>query len=376
MAGVSDLRELRTNWEAFGREDPLWAILALPGKRFGRWEMKEFFDTGVAEVRELMRRLEGIGYPKGRERALDFGCGVGRLTQALAGHFTEVVGVDIAESMLRRARALNRFGVRCSYVHNDRRDLAVLGGREFDLIYTAYVLQHMEPSYAGGYVAEFVRLLRSGGVAVFQMPAARRSSPQLPASAFRARVALSPRTPLTLRAGTINYLTVTATNLGDVPWPAHGHRAVHVGNHWRRTKDGELVTQDDGRASFFDDVPPGGSEDVTLEIRTPSKAGDYFLDIDLVQEEVTWFAEHGMAPDRITVRVERRLPSLRPPEASRKVPRMEMYTLPPERVREWVGEAGGRVVMEWPLFSAGADWALKEWDIRCYVATRSDADGA
>jgi hypothetical protein len=146
-----------------------------------------------------------------------------------------------------------------------------------------------------------------------------------------------------------------------------------VGNHWRSAKDGALVIQDDGRAHFFDDVPAGGSQDVTLEIRTPKKAGDYFLDIDLVQEEVAWFAEHGMTPDRIPVRVERRLPGLSPTEASRKVPRMEMYTVPPTRVRQWIEEAGGRVVEEWPLFSAGADWARKEWDIRCYVATRTDA---
>ena len=52
---------------------------------------------------------------------------------------------------------------------------------------------------------------------------------------------------------------------------------------------------------------------------------------------------------------------------------MEMYTVPPAGVRQWIEEAGGWVVEEWPLFSAGADWARKEWDIRCYVATRTDA---
>ena len=115
---MSDLRRLRANWEAFGKQDPFWAILTLPGKRLGRWNVREFFETGVVEVDELMRRLEAIQHPGHRERALDFGCGVGRVTQALAGHFAEVVGVDIARSMLARARRLNGFGSRCLYVHN------------------------------------------------------------------------------------------------------------------------------------------------------------------------------------------------------------------------------------------------------------------
>jgi SAM-dependent methyltransferase len=368
---VSDLRELRANWEAFGKEDPLWAILALPGKRFGRWQIDEFFETGVAEVRELMRRLDAIGYPEHRDRALDFGCGVGRLTQALAGPFAEVVGVDIAESMLSRARFLNRFGTRCSYRHNDRSNLRVFRGRNFDLVYTAYVLQHMALPYARGYVAEFIRVLRPGGVAVFQMPTARRSAAELPPSAFRGRVAPASRSPLRLRAGTVHTMTVSASNLGDRLWPAHGRRAVHVGNHWKRAKDGAVVAHDDGRASFFEDLPPGCSEDVALEIRAPSKPGRYFLDIDLVQEDVAWFAEHGATPERLRVRVKRPWPGFsrsQPQEA----PRMEMYTVSPEQVGRWVEDAGGRIVQEWPLFSAGADWALKEWDIRCYVAIRSD----
>ena len=50
---------------------------------------------------------------------------------------------DVDLSMLSRARLLNRFGTRCSYLHNDRSDLRVFPDRNFDLVYTAYVLQHM-----------------------------------------------------------------------------------------------------------------------------------------------------------------------------------------------------------------------------------------
>jgi len=372
MRLVAELRDLRANWEAFGKQDPLWAVLSLPGKRFGRWGIDEFLQTGVAEVADLMRRLDAIGYPRRRERALDFGCGVGRLTQALAQYFAQVVGVDIARTMLDRARRLNRFPSRCTYVHNDRRDLQMFPDDHFDLIYSAYVLQHIAPEYGRDYVAEFIRVLRPEGVAVFQMPRGGRSSPPLPATAFRGRVAIASRAPPETYAGSRQFLRVEATNLGDAPWPAYGRRSVHVGNHWTNAKDGDVVVQDDGRASFTEDLAPGDSEVITLEVRAPTKPGPYLLDIDLVQEEVAWFAERGLAAQRQPVRVKRGWPHL-PVGRTTEQPHMEMHMVSPEEIRRWIEYAGGRLVVVWPLFSAGAEVALKEWDILTYVAARSES---
>jgi predicted TPR repeat methyltransferase len=50
-----------------------------------------------------------------RDTALDFECGVGRVTQALCARFARCDGVDIAGSMIRLARQYNRFGDRCQY---------------------------------------------------------------------------------------------------------------------------------------------------------------------------------------------------------------------------------------------------------------------
>jgi cyclopropane fatty-acyl-phospholipid synthase-like methyltransferase len=51
-----------------------------------RWTTEEFFATGVTEIAALMAEARGFGLPASRRRALDFGCGLGRLTQALADH--------------------------------------------------------------------------------------------------------------------------------------------------------------------------------------------------------------------------------------------------------------------------------------------------
>src|SRR5262249_21187503 len=140
-----DLDRLRRNWDQFGKEDPLWAILTIPEKQGGRWDVSEFFATGEREISEALRYLAELGHAPRRLRALDFGCGVGRLTQALALHFQEVVGVDIAPSMIAAADRFNRHGQRCRYVENTLPDLSFFADGSFDFIYSVIALQHMDP---------------------------------------------------------------------------------------------------------------------------------------------------------------------------------------------------------------------------------------
>jgi ubiquinone/menaquinone biosynthesis C-methylase UbiE len=164
------LRELQRNWDTFGSSDPLWAILTDPSKTGNRWGIEEFFSTGVAEIQDVMAWLESIYPLPRRRRALDFGCGVGRVTQPLAAFFDEAVGVDVAPSMIRLAVQYNRCGERCRYVLNEAEHLRCFEDETFDLIYSGLTLQHMEPSHAQGYLAEFTRILSPGGAMVFQLP--------------------------------------------------------------------------------------------------------------------------------------------------------------------------------------------------------------
>src|SRR5688500_10455568 len=118
-AAMADLEPLRALWDQLGREDPLWAVLTRPDRRGRTWDEDEFFATGRREIAEVLGRLPELPGESPR-RALDFGCGVGRLTQALAERFDAVVGVDVAASMIEEARARNRVGPRCTYLLNER----------------------------------------------------------------------------------------------------------------------------------------------------------------------------------------------------------------------------------------------------------------
>jgi SAM-dependent methyltransferase len=162
-----ELGRLRARWEAFGREDPLWAVLSNPAKKGRKWDVDEFFGTGEAEIAAAMARLGALGITPALGSALDFGCGVGRLTRALAGRFERAVGVDVSLAMIQEARRLNP---RLIFIHNDRPDLHVVETASIDFAYSRLVLQHVPPVLSLGYVREFGRVLAPGGVAMFQIP--------------------------------------------------------------------------------------------------------------------------------------------------------------------------------------------------------------
>jgi len=164
------LDDTQRHWDEFARQDPMFAILTDPDKRGNRWDPEAFFLTGQHDIEVTMLTLAGLGLPLARARALDFGCGLGRLVQALARHFDAVTGVDISASMVEQARALNQFGDRVQYVVNTSEALEQFPSASFDLVHSVLVLQHVEPRYARGYIAEFLRLLKPGGVAWFQVP--------------------------------------------------------------------------------------------------------------------------------------------------------------------------------------------------------------
>ena len=159
------------DWNELARLDPFWAILTAPEKRFGGWDSDEFYAIGTVEVAGMMERFERLGHPQGRGRALDFGCGVGRITRALAQHFDEAVGVDISEDMVRRAQEHNADVPGASFVVNVAGDLARFDDAAFDLVFSSIVLQHVpDRSAIERYVAEFCRLVRPGGLVMFQLP--------------------------------------------------------------------------------------------------------------------------------------------------------------------------------------------------------------
>jgi SAM-dependent methyltransferase len=164
------LQALRRHWNEFGKSDPFWAILTAPDKKGNRWSVDEFLQTGRDEIVGVIAYLDERGLKNARRRALDFGCGAGRLTHALAAHFDHVVGVDIAPSMIDVARTLHANLPTIEFRVNMSDHLESIDSGSMDFVYTRLVLQHMAPRYIRGYLGEFARVLAPGGVLVFQLP--------------------------------------------------------------------------------------------------------------------------------------------------------------------------------------------------------------
>ncbi len=174
----ASLDEVRRNWTKLGKADPLWAVCVDGSRKGGRWDPAELFATGRGEIADALASLDRLGMCRRREHALDFGCGVGRLTAALADHFTAVTGVDISLPMLAEARRHSPAGERATFVHNDSPDLRQFADSSVDLVYSSLVLQHLPPALTATYLAEFARIVRPGGVIALLVPVAHLRTPR------------------------------------------------------------------------------------------------------------------------------------------------------------------------------------------------------
>jgi SAM-dependent methyltransferase len=360
-----ELTDLQKNWDRFGQIDPLWAILTVPEKINNRWDIGDFFQTGISEMQEILGYLNMLGIPSQKKRALDFGCGVGRLTQALCLYFDECCGIDIARSMIKLAKTYNQYGNRCEYCLNELDGLPTCVDDDWDFIYSSLVLQHMKPSYSKRYIREFLRILSPSGALVFQLPAELHAArpPEnisdviLPDSAFRASI--KPRRPfLTGSPRSQVELAATVKNLSLSTWPCvdmSSNCPIRLGNHWLNAK-GEVLARDDARANLDHDLKPMEEAQLRLVVNTPAEPGNYILELDMVQECVAWFADKGSEVKRIHAKI-KNSPSTPSRAVQRRVPpTMEMYGIPKDDVLETIANAGGEVLDVRPDFSAGPEW--------------------
>jgi SAM-dependent methyltransferase len=117
------------------------------------------------------RMLDMAGLTVGADEAvLDIGCGVGRLTRALAGRAGRVYGLDVSREMLELAKRHNPELENVEWLHGDGAGLAVVGDESVDGCFSHVVFQHIpDPEITLDYVREMGRVLRPGGWALFQV---------------------------------------------------------------------------------------------------------------------------------------------------------------------------------------------------------------
>lgn len=163
-------RDTDQTWEWFGRRDPYFGAITKP--RYHREQLSsenraDFFESGSEHIESVLAAIRKHLDPQFTPtRALDFGCGPGRLLVPLAGVCSEVVGIDVSEAMLAEARSnCSERGIgNVTLVKSDDR-LSALAGN-FDLIHSVLVFQHIAPRRGMAMVEQLLDRLRSGGVGV------------------------------------------------------------------------------------------------------------------------------------------------------------------------------------------------------------------
>lgn len=159
-----------SNWNTLAELDPLWTILSDPAKKFGKWDPQEFFSTGDQEAQRVLAMCKAHGVNISYGRFLDFGCGVGRMTRAFSQFFSSCTGIDVSDKMVGLARKYNADRPQCEFIASSTPNLP-FPDKSFDFVFTVLVLQHLpRKSMILGYIAEFIRVVKDGGVVVFQLP--------------------------------------------------------------------------------------------------------------------------------------------------------------------------------------------------------------
>ncbi|HEX7177496.1 MAG TPA: hypothetical protein VF240_19715 [Pyrinomonadaceae bacterium] len=129
----------------------------------------------------------------------------------------------------------------------------------------------------------------------------------LPDEGYRAQITLLDA-PARMRAGQKQTINVNVRNTSNVTWIAphdqEGNKyVIAVMNSWLQP-DGTLATNMDGRYGVQRDLAPGEEAELPLVITAPKNPGDYILELDMVQEQVTFFKDKGSQPLRVNVKVE------------------------------------------------------------------------
>lgn len=160
-------RAMRDDWNRRAREDAHYYVA------FGRRDQDraEFFATAAEIAHSLESELQRLppDVPAAR-RALEIGCGPGRLMRPLAKHFGEIFGVDVSDEMISRAREYLADIPHAHPVHAPGSDLRAFADDSFDFVYSYAVFQHIpDRETVFRYFHETRRVLKTGGIARLQI---------------------------------------------------------------------------------------------------------------------------------------------------------------------------------------------------------------
>ncbi|MBO9579619.1 MAG: class I SAM-dependent methyltransferase [Sphingobium sp.] len=164
-------RDTDSDWRMIGEGEPYFGVLS--HERFLRRNLTpeilaEFWQTGKVEIAYLLGRLRAHFGEITLNRALDFGCGVGRLSRGMADVAQEVFAIDISPGMLEEARRNAPANITFT---------STVDVRDLDWINSIIVFQHIPPERGYAILDDLLGRLKPGGVISIQLTIYRDRNP-------------------------------------------------------------------------------------------------------------------------------------------------------------------------------------------------------
>lgn len=156
------------DWERIAAKEAFFGVVTADKYRASELtpeRIAEFYATGEGDIADILATFQRVfAAAPSNGRALDIGCGVGRLARAIRKHARDVVGYDVSDSMLALAREHAGEGV--DYT-------TTLPGGAFDWINSYVVFQHIPPAEGLALLKRALALLAPGGFVSIQLTAWR-----------------------------------------------------------------------------------------------------------------------------------------------------------------------------------------------------------
>lgn len=173
---VSD--RMRRQWDERARENAYYWVVS--GQE--RWTKEEYYREGEKDIARLVvpyLKSQGLSLERCKNlHALDIGCGTGRLVRALAGIFGFVIGIDISEEMIHRAREENRSIDNARFLLASGTGPLPIPDHSIDFCFSYMVFQHIpSKEVICLYFRDLLRVLRPGGLAKIQVRGAPGNPP-------------------------------------------------------------------------------------------------------------------------------------------------------------------------------------------------------
>ena len=166
--------EVKQTWTHLGEVDPYWAVLSSDQYHHldNNTIIEKFYASGAIDLSLIKQTLiRNEVFLPNNSTVVEYGCGLGRVTSHLAREFHNVIGIDIASSMLVAANEYMK--------KNDIENVSfeLLGSIQdikslpkCDLFFSLIVLQHSPPPIISLVIRSAIESLNPKGIALFQVP--------------------------------------------------------------------------------------------------------------------------------------------------------------------------------------------------------------